>query len=124
MNHTTKAAALAAELERPARKYTLTDAHLDEAATLLRALAARVEAMGWRPIETAPKETEILVWFGPNVGVKSALYTEAIGPGIWSWCVDDEKFGPHPVRRYCSPYPTHWQPLPTPPHPSEQEPAK
>jgi len=78
---TTKAAALAAELERPARKYTLTDAHLDEAAAMLRALAARVEALegasaayiaaseaGWR--ETC------------EVAAKQGITSAPIGPAL------------------------------------------
>lgn len=69
----------------------------------------------WQPIETCPKETEVLVWFGPQVGVKSAEYTDLYGDDIWFWCVNDCKFDPHPVRRFCSPYPTHWMPLPEPP---------
>ena len=77
--------------------------------------ADALEAGPWMPIETAPKETEVLVWFGPVVGVKSATYTELFGDDVWFWCVTDGKFDPHPVRRYCDPYPTHWMPLPTPP---------
>ena len=77
--------------------------------------ADALEAGPWMPIETAPKETEVLVWFGPVVGVKSATYTELFGDAVWFWCVTDGKFDPHPVRRYCDPYPTHWMPLPTPP---------
>ena len=72
--------------------------------------------MEWQPIDTVPKETEVLVWFGPAVGVKSAEYTDKDGDGVWFWCVTDGKFGPHPVRRYCAPYPTHWMPLPDPPN--------
>lgn len=72
------------------------------------------ELGAWQPIETAPAETEVLVWFGPYVGVKSAAYTSP-----WAntklWCVDDAKFDPHPVRGYSKPYPTHWMPLPAPP---------
>jgi hypothetical protein len=70
--------------------------------------------VNWQPIETAPKETEILVWFGPAVGVKSVSYTDS-GSGFSFWCVDDGKLGPFPVRRYCDPYPTHWMPLPEAP---------
>lgn len=69
----------------------------------------------WLPIETAPKDQEVLVWFGPEVGVKSALFTELHGDDVWSWCVTDEKFDPHPVRRYRAPYPTHWMELPDQP---------
>lgn len=81
----------------------------------LEEAAQALEAGPWMPIETAPKETEVLVWFGPVVGVKSATYTELFGDAVWFWCVTDGKFNPHPVRRYCAPYPTHWMPLPAPP---------
>jgi hypothetical protein len=81
----------------------------------MRAAADALEAAGWRPIATAPQDTEVLVWFGPAAGVKSATYTDKDDDGILFWCVTDGKFAPHPVRRYCAPYPTHWMPLPTPP---------
>jgi hypothetical protein len=71
--------------------------------------------MEWQPIETAPKEREILVWFGASVGVKSATYTNLHNDDIWFWCVTDGKFEPHPVRHYCAPFPTHWMPLPDAP---------
>jgi hypothetical protein len=86
-----------------------------EAVTAAEAADVMADARRWQPISTAPKETEVLVWFGPAVGVKSAVCTELHGAGIWSWCVTDGKFDPHPVRRYCAPYPTHWMPLPPPP---------
>lgn len=74
------------------------------------------EGLGaWQPIETAPAETEVLVWFGPYAGVKSAAYTSPWGDDTKLWCVDDAKFDPHPVRGYSKPYPTHWMPLPAPP---------
>lgn len=74
----------------------------------------------WKPIETAPRDgTEVLIYFGPRVGVKSASWTSPYADdrdGKWaSWCVDDGKFGPHPVRGYSEPYPTCWHPLPAPP---------
>lgn len=87
----------------------------DRIAAEMTEAADALEAGPWMPIETAPKETEVLVWFGPVVGVKSATYTELFGDDVWFWCVTDGKFDPHPVRRYCDPYPTHWMPLPTPP---------
>lgn len=99
--------------------YLVTEHLWTAAPTPQEAMQAPV---AWQPIETAPNECEVLVWFGPIVGVKSALRTELLGPGIWSWCVDDEKFDPHPVRRYCAPFPTHWMPLP--PSPKEQPTVK
>lgn len=75
--------------------------------------------MKWMTIDTAPKEKEVLVWFGPDVGVKSAIYTSPCDDNYFCWCVDDEKFDARPVRRYCAPYPTHWMPLPETPKESE-----
>ena len=83
--------------------------------TLESALREALMPAGWRPIAEAPKDEEVLVWFGPAVGVKSAVYTDPHGDDIWFWCVTDGKFDPHPVRRYCAPYPTHWMPLPAAP---------
>lgn len=77
--------------------------------------AAQQAPAGWLSIESVPHETEVLVWFGPSVGVKSATYTDPHGDGVMFWCVTDEKFDPHPVRRFCAPYPTHWMPLPAAP---------
>ncbi len=71
--------------------------------------------MTWQPIDTAPKDgTEVLVYFGGRVGVKSAAWTGS-SSGLTIWCVDDEKHGPFPVRGYSEPYPTHWMPLPAAP---------
>jgi hypothetical protein len=85
-----------------------------QAADLCEAADA-IDAARWKPIETAPRDTEVLVWFGPQVGVKSATYTSPWTDEVLMWCVDDKKFDPHPVRQYCLPYPTHWRPLPAPP---------
>lgn len=69
----------------------------------------------WQPISTAPREQEVIVYFGPSVGVCSASLTSPHGDEWECWCVDDGKHGPFPVRGYNEPYPTHWMPLPEPP---------
>jgi hypothetical protein len=71
--------------------------------------------MDWQPIETAPLDgTRILAWFGPSDGVHAVTWEESV-TGITSWCVDDDKHGPYPLRGYSDPFPTHWMPLPAPP---------
>lgn len=76
---------------------------------------AIAKANEWQDIASAPKDgTEILCWFGPRIGVKSASWTECAS-GFEIWCVDDNKFDPYPVRGYNDPFPTHWLPLPPPP---------
>lgn len=69
--------------------------------------AAQVDAMGWRPIEEAPKDgTSILIysWHGQYVVSWDA-------DELW-WYVDDNKHGPYPLR---GDVPTHFMPLPQPP---------
>mgnify|MGYP003501912451 FL=1 len=79
--------------------------------------------MDWQPIETAPKDgTDILVYFAPITGRLSGwwkvswenLYGDRT-PADGSWCVDDNKHGPYPLRGYCAGDDTHWMPLPEPP---------
>lgn len=65
-----------------------------------------------QPIDTAPKDTEVLVYFGPLLGWKSAILIDRRDDGQYVWCVDDNKHGPFPVRGYQEPFPTHWMELP------------
>jgi hypothetical protein len=116
--------AIADRLDECARNPSISAADAYDSfyrALVADALAHPAAAGQWQPIETAPHESEVLVWFGPSVGVKSATYTDPHGDGVMSWCVTDEKFDPHPIRRFCAPYPTHWIPLP--PAPTKGEPA-
>lgn len=103
---------------------TRNSATPEECATAaLDALAAAGRLVpGWQPIETAPRDgEEVLVYFGPSVGVCSARWVSPDGCDEWkSWCVDDGKFDPHPVRGYREPYPTHWMPLPAAPRAEDQ----
>lgn len=60
-------------------------------------------------IETAPKDgSEILVFF-KTIGWKSVIW---VGDEDGSWCVNDGKHGPFPVRGYPPSGATHWIPLP------------
>jgi hypothetical protein len=85
-------------------------------------LKDRIEAIEkasqWQPIETAPKDgTEILVFF-KSVGIKSVSWTDTDwdSSGEYAlWCVDDNKFAPHPLRGYSSGDEMCWMPLPQPP---------
>jgi hypothetical protein len=62
----------------------------------------------WKPIESAPKDgTDVLVHC--SHGTYVAAYIEH---NIEYWHVDDNKYGPFPLRGAS---PTHWMPLPTPP---------
>lgn len=68
----------------------------------------------WRPIETAPANTSVLI-FIPNA--------EHYGPGIYRGLLVDMSTGPHwqvsglHMGRDCGTtwQPTHWMPLPDPP---------
>lgn len=76
--------------------------------------------MTWQPIETAPRDgREILVYFAGRLASTYRvgwynLHGETT-PENGLWCVDDEKNGPYPLRRYNAEDATHWQPLPPPP---------
>jgi hypothetical protein len=80
-------------------------------------------AAQWRPIETAPKDEEVLIayWRWRNsmspgsVVVQSARQTEFHGDGVWSWVVSDNKHGPCPIRGWSEGDIIGWMPLPTPP---------
>ena len=74
--------------------------------------ADRIEAQIPQPIDTAPKDgSEILVYFR-TIGWKSVAW---IGDEDGSWCVDDYKHGPFPVRGYPPFGATHWMLLPREP---------
>lgn len=78
---------------------------------------------GWRAIETAPNDQEVLIayWRWRNsvspgtIVVQSAMRTEFHGPGIWSWVVSDNKHGPFPIRGWCDGDIVGWMPLPAAP---------
>ena len=61
----------------------------------------------WQPIETAPKDGQIILVFCRHGQYVCAFDTEE----GW-WYVDDNKFGPFPLRGEA---PTHWMPLPDEP---------
>jgi hypothetical protein len=85
-------------------------------------LQAEVESLRkdaeWKSIETAPKDgAEILVFF-KSVGIKSVSWTDTDWDSASEyalWCVDDNKFAPHPLRGYSSGDEMCWMHLPKPP---------
>ena len=63
----------------------------------------------WKPIETAPWETEVIVW-GPSLSKVTAAY-HSKKTGLWPKEEDYAEDGePCNVG-----YPTKWMPLPDPP---------
>lgn len=73
----------------------------------------------WMPMESAPIDgTRILVDFGQR-GVHAVSWKE--GKGIVTWCVDDSKHGPWPLRGYIESDVKGWQPLPAAPTVREGE---
>lgn len=70
--------------------------------------------MDWQPIETAPKDgTRVLIASGTDVVL--AFFDNNAG----MWCeneYDNLWWGPTDTARYDGP--THWMPLPAPPHPN------
>lgn len=75
----------------------------------------------WQPIETAPKETPILVW-GYRIQGQAApggpykYYWRTVGqiPG-WGECVDLLDPGCDCIREKTMSHPILWMPLPAPP---------
>jgi hypothetical protein len=73
----------------------------------------------WQSIETAPKETVVLI-FTPVVGVETAICVKSVKRDepentFWAWYVGQSlKNGG--VTGYT---PTHWMPLPEPPTPAD-----
>jgi hypothetical protein len=79
----------------------------------LRAAADALEAAGWRPIETAPQDgTMVLYWSSTN---RSGCFVGNQPPGchrgLW-YCIKDEWRGGADFRAYDAEY---WMPLPPPP---------
>ena len=74
-----------------------------------KALATNRLADGWRPIETAPKDGEIIIMYGKS---KHAGF-DTVGTGHWyrqgKTFVWDNYLGDEPRP------PTHWMPLPSSP---------
>lgn len=70
--------------------------------------------MEWQPIETAPKDSEILLWF-PRWKAKTGRFQAdkySARPRPY-WTMDAERlWGVRDVRLN---QPTHWMPLPPPP---------
>src|SRR6185312_8775752 len=89
----------------------------------LRAMSDAMRTETWRPIATALDQSAapwdgvpVLIvtnynWGGPTNRVHRAFWTDEIhGSGIFGWAVEDNKFGPYPLRGYTQV--THWMPLP------------
>jgi hypothetical protein len=61
----------------------------------------------WQPIETAPRETPVLIWIGDRALISQQLYEQAnwedTYQSFWFWDTDRDEL------------PTHWMPLPEPP---------
>lgn len=77
-------------------------------------------APAWQPIESAPKDgTTVLVYFNRHgIGVQSVSWTDRDGGHTSEhahWHVDDNKYGPYPLRGYAKQDATHWMPLPAAP---------
>jgi hypothetical protein len=82
---------------------------------LITAWADRLTALGWRPIETAPKDgTDVLLFeagFVPGQYVTNwRKFTDGFGDQYEGWASPDSgELGP------CRMAPTHWMPLPPAP---------
>jgi len=102
-----------AACERIAAQCEAEAAHIDpicwHAAKLFREAAAllreRAEPPQWQPIETAPKDCELLLYGEYTSGAKGLVQ------GAWNH--GGAMFGPHWMGGIIRP--THWMPLPSPP---------
>jgi hypothetical protein len=70
---------------------------------------AEVNAEGWRPIETAPRDGSVLILHTTHGTVDPGFYVDRgfLG-GWWQWC-EDHDHSQTPI------HPAHWMPLPKPP---------
>ena len=84
-------------------------------AAMLAASPPLPDTGGWRDIESAPKDgTAVLVWSSEDTSVASH------DGGGWLALVDGEwvvENVPNTGNQWIEVYPTHWQPLPSPPLP-------
>lgn len=76
---------------------------------------------GWQPIETAPKDTFVLVYM-PWTGLVRQAKLQTKGPGILGWRVAWNASNKSVVAQT----PSHWHPLPEPPivNPIDPEPSQ
>lgn len=91
----------AAKLEFHAWCQSLTHSECQRKANRWYIRASWVEAMGWRPIDSAPKDGSEALYYH-NGCVNSAKYENGrLGGQGWSYAEWS--------------YPTHWMPMPQPP---------
>jgi len=73
------------------------------------------EITGWQPIETAPKNKQVIMLFFPNGCDMQMVEKSKIGLGFWDtddwYHLDSRGFS----MTYLGEIPTHWMPLPDPP---------
>jgi hypothetical protein len=91
----------------------------DELEALLTAApAAPQEERGWQPIETAPKDEDVLVFAEDGYSrigeARFHTYTDGLG-GWWQW---EWEYATREIQ------PTHWMSLPSPPVVREEESTK
>jgi hypothetical protein len=90
---------------------------LGRAARTARAAIAALQAepQGWRPIESAPEDKNILVATAGG-HVDAAFWTDEDGEGRkWWWLLSANEYAKHPI--HANLIPTHWMPLPA--HPKD-----
>jgi len=95
---------------------TLCNHGQDEAAKQLLLKALAHPEQGWQPIESAPKDEDVLIYM-PDDGETEIAIGHCFGDDD-CWYPADEAIcdgGPWPFQ------PTHWMPLPPPPSPRDAE---
>ena len=94
-------------------KMEASDPWLISARAAIAALQA--EPQGWRPIESAPEDKNILVATAGG-HVDAAFWTDEDGEGRkWWWLLSANEYAKHPI--HANLIPTHWMPLPA--HPKD-----
>lgn len=83
---------------------------------LLRATPPAVSELpgnsGWLPIESAPKDHTVILFYAQEYGLP--------GPGICRWAGELYGWWAFGERGGMQCFPTHWMPLPTAPQPREE----
>jgi hypothetical protein len=74
----------------------------------------------WRPIETAPKMKNIILWAATDVSDSGEIKNWKMETGYWNAGAETWVWGGSQVRKYDI-QPTHWLPMPPPPAGTDED---
>jgi Protein of unknown function (DUF551) len=71
--------------------------------------------MNWQLIKSAPKNKTVILWAATDVADNGEIKNWKMDTGYWSCAAECWTWEGCQVRKY-DVQPTHWMPLPEPPH--------